>query len=466
MTDLQPTPNIHPRHGRGEAPLSGALDESPRIVGAWSEVDPALLDDGRGIAPAFPLDLLPLPWRGWVGDTASSAGAPPDYVVQALLAGVCGQCGAGAVVRVAPSWSEPLLLWQALVGRPSSGMSPALASMRALLASLQDELNGGDATGKPRLLVDDDSTEALAEACANQPRSVLLWRDEPGGRLRLFDDAGEKRLRWLEAWKAGPAVWRGAHKTLRLERCPLSVLLTIRPERLMQALGNDGDDGLPARFLYAWPESPDHRPLAGRRAARDDLALDLLRRIGQVARPPAEPLALAFDPSAAKAFDAFLADLHARLRHADGLEADWMGKGSGTVARLAGVLTLLAWSGGESGVAPKEVGGEQVEVAVRLWSDYLWPHARLLFDRAGPGDTDRQARRVVRWLKANRRTDVTREDVRRHALGRTLDAARTDIVLGRLYAAGALRPVVRVFSAQGGRPAQRWEVNPAVTRAG
>ena len=46
-----------------------------------------------------------------------------------------------------------------------------------------------------------------------------------------------------------------------------------------------------------------------------------------------------------------------------------------------------------------------------------------------------------------------------------LDADRTDGVLERLCAAGALRSKVLVYSAQGGRPARRWEVNPALMAA-
>jgi hypothetical protein len=153
------------------------------------------------------------------------------------------------------------------------------------------------------------------------------------------------------------------------------------------------------------------------------------------------------------------------LQRAEGLEADWLGKGGGTVARLAGVLALLAWAGSGVGGAPAKVGGESMEAAVRLWSDYLRPHARLVFDCAGPTDRDRQARRVLRWLKEKRPAEVSREDVRRHALGRTLDAIRTDGVLERLCAAGALRSKLLIFSAQGGRPARRWEVNPALLAA-
>src|SRR6266853_5011946 len=110
----------------------------------WPEVDCALVEDGRRAVPLFPLELLPLPWRSWVSETARSAGAPVDYVAQALLAVVAGLCGAGALVRVTPGWSEPLVLWQALVGRPSSGKSPALAALRALLGSLEDELRVGE----------------------------------------------------------------------------------------------------------------------------------------------------------------------------------------------------------------------------------------------------------------------------------------------------------------------------------
>jgi len=106
-----------------------------------------------------------------------------------------------------------------------------------------------------------------------------------------------------------------------------------------------------------------------------------------------------------------------------------------------------------------------MEAAVRLWSDYLRPHACLVFDRVGPTDTERHARRVVRWLKVHRPADVSREDVRRRALGRTLDAARTERVLERLCTAGALRSKLLVFSVQGGRPARRWEVNPALLAA-
>ena len=75
----------------------------------WPEMDVSILEEKRGAVPPFPLDLLAQPWRDWVSDTASSAGAPTDYVVQAVLAALAGLCGAGVVVRITPVWSEPTL---------------------------------------------------------------------------------------------------------------------------------------------------------------------------------------------------------------------------------------------------------------------------------------------------------------------------------------------------------------------
>ena len=369
MSDLTHAEDSQPRY-RGEPVHRGPLAAAePRMVGGWPEIDAALFDDGLGAAPGFPLELLPQPWRGWVADTAIGAGAPTAYVGQALLAAVAGLCGAGAVVRLAPAWTEPLVLWQALVGRPSSGKSPALAPVRALLATLQEELAKGAADGeKPFCLLADGAAETLAGALAAAPRGVMLWRDEPSGRLAFLDDSLAKdRSRWLEAWQAGPVVLQGARHFSRHDRCPMSVLITIRPDRLLPALGNDdarngsprGDeDGLAARLLYGWPDPPSFRPIAERRAALDEQTLDLLRSIGRTARSPANPLVLALDEPAAKAFNAFLAELHVLLQHAEGLEAEWMGKSSGTVARLAGVLALLAWSGSGVGGAPGKIGLE------------------------------------------------------------------------------------------------------------
>src|SRR5260370_7834953 len=85
MSDLESTAESRPRDRRESVHPPPGPDAEPRIVGGWGEIDAALFDDGRGAAPAFPLELLPQPWRSWVADTATGAGAPRAYVAHPLL---------------------------------------------------------------------------------------------------------------------------------------------------------------------------------------------------------------------------------------------------------------------------------------------------------------------------------------------------------------------------------------------
>jgi hypothetical protein len=143
-------------HQTDDAPQTRSADEPgrdfarPTYAGApagWPTPDPSLLEDGRPVVPAFPLDAMPQPWREWVSDTAGGAGAPVDYVAQAVLGAVAGLCGAGVKACVTPSWSELLVLWQALVGAPSAGKAPALDAIGRPLASVETLLQRDAAAG-------------------------------------------------------------------------------------------------------------------------------------------------------------------------------------------------------------------------------------------------------------------------------------------------------------------------------
>jgi hypothetical protein len=140
------------------------------------------------------------------------------------------------------------------------------------------------------------------------------------------------------------------------------------------------------------------------------------------------------------------------------------------VPRLAGVLHLLEWSAAQAddpSTAVGEIGGYTVERAVALWSGYFRPHARAFFDHAAPSDLEARARRVVHWLQACGAEEVSREDVRRTALGQTVNASEADRVLAHITEAGVLRPIAPERpSARGGRPALRWQVNPGFREKG
>jgi uncharacterized protein DUF3987 len=424
------------------------------VDAGWPELDASLIESRGAPVPAFPLHVLPPPWRDWVADTARSIGAPSDYLAQAVMGAVAGLCGAGVRVRITPSWSEPLVLWQALVGAPSSGKSSALASVQALLIRLENEFAEKETAASSPMMIADSALDAVAKAVAANPRGVVLWRDEP--TAWLADLAGTP---WSQAWAAAPLAVAHPKSPLQLARFAVSILATMRRDSMAEIF-EEADDGLLARFLYSSPDLPAWCPLPERKPAQDDQALGMLRRIAWKVRTPDDPLELAFDQEGLRAFDGFLAGLHDERRRAEGLEAAWLGKGGGSVARLAGMIELLSWSASPTLPSPGPIGRDQVAPAVALWSEYFRPHAKALLYRAAPTELEERVRRVARWLKHTGRTAVSREDIRRDALAQSVDAGDADRVIYRLVAAGILRQVDGGSSPRGGPRVRRWQVNP------
>ncbi len=274
-----------------EPGLGSAKPTSAGAPAGWPAPDPSLLEDGRPVVPAFPLDALPQPWREWVSDTACGAGAPVDYVAQAVLGAVAGLCGAGVKACVTQSWSEPLVLWQALVGAPSAGKTPALDAIGRPLASveklLQRDAGGGaspvQALASPvqggRIVVRDAALAALTRSVAARPPGVLLWRDEPTPWLyALARETRHDRPRgpFIDAWSAGSNL-------------PVSVLCSLHPDGLAEALEGT-PDGWPRAFSSPGPahrhSAAFRRQAAARRRGGDDAASHWRR--GRHARPAAD----------------------------------------------------------------------------------------------------------------------------------------------------------------------------------
>ena len=423
---------------------------------AWPKIDASLLEEGRPALPAFPLQWLPPFWRPWVSETAQGAGAPVDYVVQALLASVAGVCGAGVVAQVSETWQEPMILWQALVGGPSSGKTPALEALRRPLAAVE-RTAGRDKRGP--VVVDHDMPFARLLSAANRlPAGALLWRDEPAAWLAALGCNGRGEARalspLLDSWAplrtaAGPGS------------PAISIIGCLDPARLDGAL-SDGADGRAARFLYAWPLPAPYRSFLELPPSRESDVVNALQHIARIAGDPAWPLVLKLHELALSGFDGHLARLHAELQRCDGVEAAWLGKGRGMVVRLALALTLLRWGVDATLVQPPPtfIVGDTLSSACRLW-EYFRAHARAVLGRAFPSAGEQPMRQVLAWIRARGAAQVSREDVRRDALGQAPNAQQALQVIQSLERAGFLRKAD--YKPEGaGRPPRRWDVNPSL----
>ena len=115
------------------------------------------------------------------------------------------------------------------------------------------------------------------------------------------------------------------------------------------------------------------------------------------------------------------------------------------------------------GIEPQSIGEQYVEAAIHLWRDYFWPHSRTALRQIGLTEKHTNARRVLRWLAANRRAEVSLMDIRREALSQRVDAKQTRSLLDSMVRAGWLKLVTTKTA---GRAIHRWHVNPLLFSGG
>jgi hypothetical protein len=333
----------------------------------------------------------------------------------------------------------------------------------------------------PRFCVTDSTVERLAVLIQARQRGMLVVVDELAA---LFSNMcrytnGSDREFWLAAWNGGH------HVVERLGRPPvvidhLLVGLTggFQPDKLLRSFKGD-DDGMYARVLFSWPSEPGYEPLSD---VVDEVEPEFLEALMRLIDLPVEsgpdliPRYLPLSEEAREQFEQFRQSLHAGKRSLDGREREWWAKGTAHVLRLAGTLTYMDWAmhigpmvNGDArdrfqqmlqrAAEPPEIKPDVMTSAVRLWREYFWPHARACLRQAGLSDRHRDARRVLKWLQAQGQLTVSREDIRRDALGQQLDAEGTEKLLDALAKSGWLRREAMEHKGRG-RPANRWLVNP------
>jgi hypothetical protein len=291
-------------------------------------------------------------------------------------------------------------------------------------------------------------------------------RDELSGLFLNMQrhSGGQDNEFWLEAFNGNSyVVERMGRPPVAVDYLLVGVTGGFQPDKLARSFEGDAD-GMYARFCFGWPVEPAYQKLTSEIGEIEPEIINALARIadlggGQGQYGEFAPRAVKLSLEAVEGFEQFRQFLHEQRRELDGREREWWAKGNAHVLRLAGTFAYLDWAM-RGGPEPAEIEALFVEAAVRLWREYFWPHARAALRQVGLSDRHANARRVLRWLQANRKVEVSREDIRRDALGQKLDAEQTQALIGGLVKGGWLRPAKVSVGPAGGRPARRWEVNP------
>jgi hypothetical protein len=320
---------------------------------------------------------------------------------------------------------------------------------------------------EPRLFTSDATIERLAQLLQARPQGMLLVLDELAGLFANMSrySGGQDNGFWLQTWDGKPyIIERVGRPAINLRHLLVGIVGGLQPDKLSEVF-KSGADGMPARFLYAWPETPPYRPLTDKMGDSDDNAmtdiLDTLSRLGDGGHRKSIPLT----KLAREEFERVRRQFYEDMQAYDGREREWLAKAQAQVLRLAVTLVFLRWaiSKGE-GEEPRAIKACYVKAAAHLVRDYFWPHARAVLRQIGLTQRLSDARRVLRWITSHGRTEVGREEVRREALAQRLNADETEAVIAQLVRGGWLRKRVEKSGPKGGRPMVRWEVNPLLPK--
>jgi hypothetical protein len=490
-------PRTHGDTPPGEAGSPVAPEEWPPL--RLSECPPVL---------PFPVDVLPRSVADFVRNVAASIGCPEDFVGLPVIIAAGAAIGRSVSLRLRPNHFASASLYGMNVGSPSSGKSPALDFVvrpfwdlnQSLLDAYRTEKEkydqavesrksaGGDkktpAPQKPvpkAAVVDDITVEANARAMENNPRGLLMVRDEGVALVRSLNQykAGGKGSDlefYLTVLMGKPVrVDRKGHPDglpIMISHPFLGIIGNVPPDLLCEFREKRGlNDGCIERFLWACPD-PKPRPHWSTKGV-DDWTLKTwakivegLRAIKMVLKDGSKPCpnTISFTPEAERLWESWY-NSHADEVNSPGFDDDALAGEiklvdfAGRFVLILQMLVLVCDPGFKAGEPIPPVPPSAVQGAIRLWEYFRSHQSRVRWHLSG-GVGHRHAARIVRRLKANRIDQFTLKTLNDHI--RHQERANED-ALAWLGDQGIVRPLAgadRPPGTRGRKPSPAYEVNP------
>jgi putative DNA primase/helicase len=508
--------------GGGNARESDTSNPEPP---PWEAPQP--IPDTLRPVPAMVPELLPAPLRPWLADVANRMQCPLDFLAVAAIVAIGSVIG--TAIRIRPKrrddWTVTPNLWGMLIGNPSSCKSPALAegtfplqrlealakqafddaqrdheftameakarseALKRRLAeaakakkdtqSIRDEYMAEEEPAEPvrrRYILNDPTVEALGERLNENPRGLLVLRDELMGWIKSLEKPGHEsdRAFYLEAWNGSSrfAYDRIGRGTLDIGSATVSLLGGIQPGPIAALMdearsGGAGNDGLIQRFqLMVFPDPPKEWRTVDEYPDKDAKAralqvFDFLAALdpGTLAKRDGDdgPHFVRFDDEAQGLFYEWQADLMGRLREADGgLMQAHLAKFGKLMPALALIFHLIEVA---DGTAQGPVSLEAAEMAA-AWCDYLEAHAERVYGVANDGGYSR-ARILVRHIQ---RGDLTSPFTARDVLRKGWQSLTIPVEVGEALDVaeefGWVARMQRTAAPRGGRPTADYLINP------
>jgi hypothetical protein len=328
-----------------------------------------------------------------------------------------------------------------------------------------------------RLLTDDPTVEALVELMKNNPRGLLLFRDELSAWFASFNQyrPGADRQFYLECHAGGTHFKDRKSGVTLVDDLYLNICGGFQPEIVQKVLDGGDLDGMTARFsLLVYPEREkefayiDRQPNSSARNKTEAVMKKLLELDPERFFGPNKPnlvRALRFDQPAQQIFTEWYTKNQCRIRQGTESRGYLMhlSKYAGLFARLAIVHHLIRFVLDDTSY-PALVDETTAGDVKSFIDDYLEPHARRIHQHLSSAPALQAARHIAQWIiNTPAMTAFTAREIRRKAwVGLT---SQDDVNSALDYLAnvvGWIAPTTDLPGPRGGRPTTRYLVNPLV----
>jgi hypothetical protein len=332
----------------------------------------------------FPVESLPQPVQQFVVAQANSLNCDMSAVALPVLSVLASAIGGTRRIELKRGWSEPAILWTALV---NGGPSPHEAIIEAAVVPLQarqavaeqqrqelfmpyrrklavyrdnqrrqpQHLLPPDEPIAERSLTVDWSLPSLSRLLSRQSKGLLVCPQELDGWLKRTSGAGERaaiqRQAWLDLY-GGRTVTIEGRTTATLTPAAVSLTGTLSADLFTQKFAKQGGAcELTSRLLIA---SPEARPQCWTddevdQATEDGFAgvVQKLFALPEVVSGAPRASCVTLSPEARNHIDMFMTDLGLRQSQIDEALFHWSSHLTRQAARLALVIHLSRYASGE-----------------------------------------------------------------------------------------------------------------------
>lgn len=431
----------------------------------------------------FPVEALPEPARQFVTELAEATSNDPSSAALAAMVTMAGVVGNRVSAWIKPGWSEPAILWGAIVARSGSIKSPVLKlATRPLLQFYKEDRKryeealreyeaeverylaqrdrwrsaqkkGATADDPPlapkkpverQTLVSDVTTEKLGSMLQENPLGLLLVRDELASWIGSFDryaaGKGSDSPTWLSFFDGSPVKIdrKTAAGAIFCERGSVSVLGTIQPRVLNRIFGvQERESGLLARLLLVEPPSqPVIWTKRGITQSTESDWANLLRGLIELepevdATGDPTPRLVMLSSEAERLFALWHNDTGRSLQEiADDDQYAHVAKLKGICVRMA--LILACVDSVVAGEPLRDIEARHMQSAIEIAGWFKHESDRVYFALSG-SDDDRARRRLAELIQRKGGTVTARELMRSSRAFKTVndsEAALRDLADG------------------------------------